>query len=516
MTEWVKAHIPCPCGESSDAYSLRADGSGKCHSCGKFFPGEKRVPEFVEDKPFTYEYIARRNISKATHEFFNVKAQIDLVGKPVSVAYPYQNNNAKVKTLDHKAFHWTGPNPSSVKGGWGLDKFEAGSAKAITIVEGEDDAMSAYQMLGGYPVYSIKSAGTALSDVRHDFDKLNSFGKIYICTDADQRGQEAAAKIAACFDFKKVYHVKLTNGKDATEYNENGKQEEFKKAWFGAGHFLPEGIVSSFADIDAIVDNNEEDTGIPWPFSGLQEATDGIKRAKSYLVTGLEGIGKTEFFHALEFYLISQFPGERIAVIHLEEPVIDNVKKKAGYQLRVPTLFSDSPVSKDEIKKAYHDWAKTDDRVYIYNFFGSDDPDTLLSKIRFFVAACGCTRVFLDNITITATGRIGDDERKELDYLSTKLEMQVKELKHTLFVISHENDLGQTRGSRNISKVFDVWINMKRDIGAADEYTRNQQFLTLLKGRGCRRTGPAGTLVYDPGTATLIEANGKQQAELPT
>lgn len=513
MSQWASTHQPCPCGKSSDAYSIDAkDGHGRCFSCGRYFPGDKEVEQ--DTGQYSYEYMARRGITKETHEFFGVKTQVNSNGEPVSVAYPFDGGNAKVRLLAAKRFHWVGPNPSSVKGGWDTTKFPAGSAKAITIVEGEDDRMSAYQMLGRYPVYSVKNAATALSDVRADFEYLNSFGKIYLALDNDEPGNRASAAIAACFDFKKVYHVKLTPYKDATDFLEAGKQQEFKNAWYGAGHFLPEGVVSSLNDIDAILDAETDNPGVPWPFKTLQERTDGIKPGRSYLLTGLEGIGKTEFFHAVEYHLGVEHPDDNMAIIHLEEPLEDGIKKKAGYALKVPTLFADSTVSKSEIKSAYHNWARKDDRIYFYNFFGSDDPDTLLAKIRFFVAACGCKWVFLDNITITATGRQMDDERRELDYLSTKLEMMVKELKFTLFVISHENDFGQTRGSRNITKVFDVWINMKRDIGASDEYSRNQQFLTLLKGRGCRGTGPAGVLVYDPGTATLSEPSSLQP-ELP-
>lgn len=458
----------------------------------------------IEDpNKYTYEYLARRGIAKATHEFFDVKSQINAEGKPVSVAYTYPNGAAQVRFLETKDFRSKGE--ISQAGGWAKDKFAPGSAKAITITEGNDDAMSAWQMLGKYPVYAVKSASTGLSDVRRDFDYLNSFEKIYLALDNDEPGQKCAAEIAACFDFNKVYHVKFGPYKDATSFLEAGKTKEFQSAWYGAGRFLPEGVISTFEEFDAVIDNAKNDAGHPWPFETLNTLTDGMKRGRSYLLTGLEGIGKTEFFHAVEYDLCKSDPDANIAIIHLEEPTDENLKKLAGYELRVPTVFDNSTVSPEEIKSAYRKVIGRPDRVHIYNHFGSDDPDILLAKIRFFVAACRCKYVFLDNITITATGRVQDDERKELDYLSTQLEMMVKNLKFVLVAISHENDNEQTRGSRNISKVFDVWINMKRDIKNENAYARNIQYLTLVKGRGCRGTGPAGRLFYDEATATLSE-----------
>lgn len=40
MSEWVQTHLPCPCGQSSDAYSINDKGWGKCFSCGKNFNEE--------------------------------------------------------------------------------------------------------------------------------------------------------------------------------------------------------------------------------------------------------------------------------------------------------------------------------------------------------------------------------------------------------------------------------------------------------------------------------------------
>ena len=37
-SEIVKRHISCPCGDSSDAYSIYSDGHGYCFSCSKYFP----------------------------------------------------------------------------------------------------------------------------------------------------------------------------------------------------------------------------------------------------------------------------------------------------------------------------------------------------------------------------------------------------------------------------------------------------------------------------------------------
>jgi twinkle protein len=502
LSQWVEQHIACPCGNSSDAYCIHKDGHGHCFSCNKTFKKEKMEQE--ETANFTYEYIARRGISRETHEFFKVRARVNADGVPTSVEYPYPNGATQVRLLDKKEFFSKGP--MSQAAGWATDKFAAGSAKSITITEGNDDAMSAYEMLGKYPVYAVRSASTAVKDCRADYDYLNSFEKIYLCLDNDEPGHKAAQAVASIFGFNKVYHVKCAPYKDANEWLEAGKTREFRNIWFNAHRFLPEGIKSSFEQIDEILDRASKEPGVPWPFPTLTALTGGLKRGRAYLISGLEGIGKTELFHATEFCLANDVdPDANVAYLHFEEPPDDTVKKQAGYLLRTPTHTDDSPVALSEVKEAWRKLARRPDRLHIIEHFGSEDPDALLAQIRFLVAACGCKYVFLDNITVSVTGLGNEREREQLDYLSTQLEMLVKGLRFVLVVISHENDNEQTRGSRNISKVFDVWINMKRDIKNENEFLRRIIYLSIFKNRQNWKTGPAGRLIYDPETSTLSE-----------
>ena len=129
-----------------------------------------------------------------------------------------------------------------------------------------------------------------------------------------------------------------------------------------------------------------------------------------------------------------------------------------------------------------------------------------IDKIRFLVSACECPYVFLDHITMVVTGLADQDQTKALDYLSTKLAMMVEDLNFGLVFISHVNDEGLTRGSRNISKIAHTWIHMDRDVTAGNEISKNTTHLTIRKNRFAGRTGPAGRLIFDPDTFILKEA----------
>src|SRR5690606_12201036 len=123
----------------------------------------------------------------------------------------------------------------------------------------------------------------------------------------------------------------------------------------------------------------------------------------------------------------------------------------------------------------------------------------------FLVANCGCKYIFLDHISIVVSGLVEEDERKALDKISTQLAMLANDLEFALILVSHVNDHGQTRGSRNISKVAHKWIHLDRDITAADEDERNTTYVTVKKNRGGHETGPAGKLFFDPETYMMTE-----------
>jgi twinkle protein len=458
----------------------------------------------VEMDAYTMQVLPWRGVSRDTMGHYGVRTKVDKNGHPRAIVFPYGNGRTKIRHLEEKVFYTGGQLSSDTGYLFGRDRFAAGSARAITITEGEIDALSVYQMLGSkYPVVSVSGASSARQDCTKDFDFLNSFEKIYLCFDNDEPGQKAVQAVASLFDFNKVYHVRL-EFKDANEYLVKGRQEEFVKLWWAAKRFLPEGVISSQAEFDQIIDEDERKDSVPYPFSRLQDMTYGIRTREVNLLTAQEGIGKTEILRAIEYHLLTTTDAN-IGIIHLEEGKARTLKGLAGYELKTPVHLPDSTASKDDIKAALRRILKRDERVHIYTHFGSDDPDTILNSIRFMAGACNCKYVFLDHITMVVTGLQAEDERKALDYISTRLAMMVEELDFALFLVSHVNDDGLTRGSRNISKVCDLHIHLDRDITAPTQAERNKTYLTIRKNRFAGKTGPAGILEFDPETFMLNE-----------
>lgn len=509
MTQWVGTALPCPCGKSSDAYAINLDGDGHCFSCNKHFFNEDK---HIDESRYSVEYVPWRGLTRETMEYYGVLTKVDgqQEGKPVSIGFPYEVPEAeepayKVRMIDSKKFVSHGPMSKATC--FGFEKFHKGAAKAITITEGEMDAMSAFQMMGSkYPCISVRSSSSAKSDCAGLFEYLDSFDKIYLCLDTDEQGEKATKSIATLFDFNKVYHVKLDPKlKDANGYLVAGQEKAFRDAWYGATRFIPEGIYSTKNQFKKLLDDAGQRVSFEYPFPTLNRMLEGIAMGETVLVTALEGRGKTEIIRAIEYKLLKEDPTVKIGVIHLEETQARTIQGYAGYELGKPVHRKDSVVSKFDVHTALDRLLGDDDRLHIYGHFGSDDPDVIIKTIRFLVANCGCKYIFLDHISIVISGLADEDERKALDKISTQLAMLANDLEFALILVSHVNDHGQTRGSRNISKVAHKWVHLDRDIKNPDEKERNTTYLTVNKNRGGHETGPAGALYFDSETYKLEE-----------
>jgi twinkle protein len=407
-----------------------------------------------------------------------------------------------VRTLPDKSYKTAGD--GSAPSLFGKDKFNAGSSKSISICEGAYDAMSIYEALGRkYPAVAVRSASTARSDAARDYHYLNSFENIYICFDNDPPGMDAAREVAALFDVNKVYHVKLDKYKDANEALQSSP-EELKRIWWNSKKKQLEGVVSTYDQIDAILATADREATASYPFPTLQQMSYGIRLGEFVLLTALEKIGKTEVLRSIEYHLLKT-TNDNIGIIHLEEQEKRSVQGLIGYELGIPAHLPDAGLSLEDQQSAIKAITKSDERLHLYSHFGSNDPNDMVDLVGNLVRVKGCKYVFLDHLTMLVTGMEGDDERRTLDNISTRLARLTRELNFTLFLVSHVNDEGQTRGSRMPSKLCDLEVYLSRDKESTDPVARNRTRLMVRNNRFGGITGPAGELTFDPRTFRLEE-----------
>lgn len=469
---------------------------------GNFYEGGRNDSvEFVHK--------GHRGISKDTFELYGVLTKV-VNGIDSSVAFPYYSGEKealKIRDASIKRFQVTGEGFRD-SGLFGQEVFDKASREAVLVTEGEFDAMAAYELLDKrFACVSLKSgASSAVRDFKNSYDYLNSFDKIYLCFDNDEQGYKAAKAVQGIFDFRKVYHISMKKFKDANEYLINHETEGFRSLVLNSRRFAPDNVIHSFDDIKGVLKEDKEDLLGEYPFPVLNQMLYGLHAGEVIVLKAQEGVGKTEFFRAMESHLIKTTP-YNIGIIHLEEDNGTTVKAIAGYHLGVPAILPDSGLSLDEVYKGYTEAVNgNEDRVHIHSSFDIEDEEAFLGNIRFLSSVAGCRFIFLDHITWLATGMQDEDERRKLDRISQKLKLLSKELRFTLVMISHVNDYGQTRGSRNITKVANSVISLSRDVNeGSDEIS-----ISIEKARLSGRTGPAGFARFNREEGRLLPVSSSQ------
>lgn len=496
---FVKVHIPCPCGQSSDAYCENIDKSGHCFSCDKHFFGENKIDSRKE----TARYLSHRGISEATMRYYGVKTKF-LDDIPFEIGFRYPSGSLKIRSFEGKVFRTEGP--MKEPGLFGKDKFDPGSKESITICEGEFDALSITEATRFRTAgVSVRSGviGQAMKDCIADRDYINSFKRIILCFDNDDTGQRAAREISSLFDFNKLYNVKFTKYKDANDYFQADEVDSLIRVWENAKRYSPDNIISSFSDVSASLKDSREDMIGTYPFNKLQDALYGLHKGEVIVFKGMSGIGKTEVFRAMEHHLLKTTKAN-IGIIHMEEDNGTTVKAIAGYELGIPATLPDIGISNEDILEGYRRAVGgNDSRVHLYSSFEMEDENVILDNIRFLATAADCQFIFLDHITWLATGMKQEDERLKLDRLSQKLKLLAKELRFCLIMISHTNDDGRTRGSRNIENVANTMVHLERDKKSADSLDRRITSFMIEKARLGGHTGPAGIAILDLFTGIL-------------
>jgi twinkle protein len=445
------------------------------------------------------DYYEHRGISARIFEKFGVQTKF-YEGTPIETAFFYPNGSIQVRNLAEKRFRTVGDYKNAHC--FGTNVFDKGSKKVITITEGAYDALSVAQIVGDMTAaIAVRSASSAKSDVLADWEYINSFDKIIINFDNDEPGQEAARKIAPLFDFKKVYNLCLEKGKDANEYAQKELNKAYYEAWAGCKRYTPDNLLSTMAEFRKALKEQKSEKIVNYPFTALQEKLFGIHEGEVVLVKGLEGLGKTEFLRAVENMVLHETK-HNVGIIHLEESNGETLRGMAGYYTATPVQSPEMPASDEEVLEILEQiLGKDEDRFVLYSAFDVEDEDKFIDNIRFMVTANNCKIVTFDHISWLATGTQDskeDSERMKLDRISQRLKMLAEELRFGLVMVSHVNDLGQTRGSRYISKAANTVINLNRNKTTEDEAERVKLYMTVEKARlvGAKE-GPAGYAVYN-------------------
>ena len=529
---FVKYHLPCPLCSSSDAVSVNADNSAYCFSCQEYIReyNLEQEPTIInrdhEKKDFVgqsdFAEIVDRNIKADTCKKYGVTVKIDSMGNITNHYYPYHDKQgAKIgtKTRFTKLKEFSIQGNTKYSGLFGEHLFSKN--KYCIITEGELDALSAYQMFKTdkyeTPVVSIKNGITsAVKDVKNSLDWLEQFDNVIINFDNDEQGKDGAYKVAELFSPGKCKIMHLPNDfKDASDCLSKNKIQTYVKAFWDAKVFAPDGIINANTLFDEITKPTVK-SFVQYPFEELNKITYGIRPSELVTFTAGSGLGKTQVMREIVHHIIKTTQ-DNVGLLMLEEtPVITSkglMSIEANQRLHLPDVH----LSKEEMK-TYFDKTVGTGRVFMFDHFGSNSIDNIVSRVRFLAKGLDCKYVVIDHVSIIVSDQSHGDERRALDEIMTRLRTLVQETGVAMIVVSHlrrpdgkgheegaATSLSQLRGSASIGQLSDIVIGLERDAQNDDPDIRNTTRVRVLKNRFSGITGPCSNLKYNIDTGRLVE-----------
>lgn len=517
-------HIPCPeCG-SSDGNGIFTDGHQYCFVCNTYVDGDGVIEKNYKAKPIMNKEfkdydnariasISDRNINQNTCNTYGVK-QNDNVHY-----YPYANESGalvglKIRNVADKTFRTDGDWRETVL--FGQNLFPKGG-KYLTICEGELDALSAYQMMGSkYPVVSIRNgAQSALKDCKDNYEWIDSYEKVVICFDQDEAGQKAAKEVAELFGNKASIVKHKAGFKDASDYLQVNKSVEFNNAWWNAETYVPDGIISAGTLIDDLKKPLSK-APVSYPWDGLNKMLYGLRTAELVVLAAGSGLGKSTIVRELVSHILNK-TDEKVGLAFLEETPERTMRGLIGLEMGKKIHLPDAVYNPKEVEDVYYK-LDLNNRVFLWEHFGSNDIVNVLNRLRYFVKVLGCKWLVLDHLSILVSDQSAGDERKNIDMVMTKLRTFVQEVNCGLLLVSHlkrpegksledgaVTSLGMLRGSGAIGQLADAVIGAERNSQAVDLIERNTTHVRVLKSRYTGYTGPACSLFYDDTTGRLRE-----------
>ena len=456
--------------------------------------------------------ITERRLSLEAVKKYGVTVETEANGStPIKHHYPYYDNRGhfigtKARRLSDKSFSTTGDMRNNTLFGQQLFKNEG---RFVTVVEGELDAIAAFEMLGSkFPVVSVsKGASGAVKDFKNNLEWLEGFENVVICFDNDAAGREASEKCAQILSPNKARIVSLTGFKDASDYLKHNKVRDFTNEWWEAKTFRMTGIVTlEDAWGDFIKRGTEEIIPFPESFGSLNAMLNGGIAAGEITVLGaLTSIGKTTLVNEIVYHLWKN-TSKQIGCAFLEadngEAVENLLTIHTGHNL---ALEDRKNIDFDKL----HTDIITDGRILLLDHNGAVDADELFIKLRAMVKGSGCEVLIIDPLQAAITSNTNET----VDDFMDRLLKLTKETKVSVIVVSHMRKPSMTnphnvneydlKGSGSINQIAFNTILLSRDKMAEDEYAKNSTMVQVVKCRRTGMTGMAGWLYYNKLTGRL-------------
>jgi len=433
-----------------------------------------------------------------------------------------------------KRFKWIG----SPKGCemWGQHLFQAGGKK-LTITEGEIDAMTVFQINGGWPVVSLPNGvQSAVRSIKDNLEWISSFGEVIIMFDMDEPGQKAAKEVAGILASGKAKIASLPC-KDANECLMKNMSKAVADAPFQAAAWSPDEILHVSQVVE---DNDNPDEVWEYPWDHMTERLLGQKTSELILWSSGTGSGKSTILRQVAHHHLTQ--GRSLGMIMLEESPMETKEDLISLQMGKPVRIvrqqrqlnqlrakmGKPPIAAINAEYTPEEYAESEQwlnrqDLHLYNHLGHNAVQNIKARMEYMAVSLGLKVIMLDHITALATGLLTDQNSNErliiddlLLFMRSLAERTgvhfdiVSQLKKSdkAFEEGSRITLQDLKGSGNLGTVPNTIISLERNRQDKDPIIANTTLLRCLKGRNMPgASGIAGALYYDKETSRLTEVS---------
>ena len=546
---YVVARDQCPkCAaeghdNSEDNLAKYSDGHSYCYRCKYYEKGDKVITvrkTMGEWKPLYGEStdLPERRLNQDTLRKFNYQVINHPEKGDIHIANFYSNGTLVAQKYrgPDKQFRWRGESRSA--GLFGQHLFDGSNSRRLVITEGEIDAMSVYQVNGGWPVVSLNGGtGNAENNIKDNLEWISKFPEVVLMFDNDDAGREAAVKCAQLLPPGRTKIASLPR-KDANECLVSSDSKAVVNAIFQAKLYSPDEILH----VKDIIDSEDSQMEVyAYPWDNLSEFLLGQRSGEVNLWCSGTGSGKSTILREIAHHHLEE--GRSVGMIMLEESpeetrddMISLLINKPVRAIRASKIMNDlrKKMGKDPINIEFFDDLDSEEyalartkleetNLYIYDHLGNSAMQNIMARMEYMAISLGVDVIILDHITALAAGLMGNDndehqsERilidtvmKQLRSLAVRTGVHVdivSQLKKTdkAFEEGTRITLQDLRGSGSLASVPNTIIALERDRQASCEYEANTTIVRVLKNRLTGRAGVASCLYYDRRYGRLTE-----------
>lgn len=323
-----------------------------------------------------------RGIKEKYNKFFGHLTRKDGTGNPVVRLYPETSNGKmmgyKSRTFLGKHFGYENVGITGIKNDLsGQVKFKDMQFRDICIVGGEEDKAAFFQQFDEYQEKRFKNSdqefapmpvvspttgeGSAVKQIRDQYDFVNRAERIFIGMDNDEAGRKAAAAIAAIFPKEKVFIITWSY-KDPNNAINNKEGKDYSaqtiRDFYNAKPYFKDGVKSSKDVMEDVAEVLlKERISLPPYMSKISKMMGGDSGESGMLqnvilnIIGNTSCGKTTHTNGMCYHWFMTSP---------QKPIVASLEATAGqYALDIISIHLGENVRKGRTGKEVLEYLDT-------------------------------------------------------------------------------------------------------------------------------------------------------------